>query len=135
MVWTEEHYELLCREILAIDPFTGTKKGTIQRGANWKTIADKLMSIKKPKFKVDARAVREKYSDLAKRHRDKLKDEERASGIDPSLTEYEEALEEIIELEDEAERVQNPTSYYCYMCIVPLFVWRRGMLPKNDFNT
>ena len=36
MYWTEEHDRLMCREILAVDPFTGTKKGTVQRGAKWK---------------------------------------------------------------------------------------------------
>ena len=30
--WTDEHDKLLCREILAVDPFIGSKKGTPQRG-------------------------------------------------------------------------------------------------------
>ena len=28
MFWTEEHDALLCREMLAVDPFTDTKKKT-----------------------------------------------------------------------------------------------------------
>ncbi|KAK2549449.1 hypothetical protein P5673_030126 [Acropora cervicornis] len=28
--------EMLCREILVVDPFTGTKKGTVERGSKWK---------------------------------------------------------------------------------------------------
>ena len=38
MFWTEEHEKLMCREILAVDPFSGTRKGTVQRGAKWKKI-------------------------------------------------------------------------------------------------
>ena len=33
MVWNTVHDEMLCREILVVDPFTGTKKGTVTRGA------------------------------------------------------------------------------------------------------
>jgi hypothetical protein len=107
MTWTEKHCRLLCREILAINPFTGTRKGSVQRGANWKLVADNLMAIEKPKFKVDTRAVREKYASLAGKLRNKLKEEEKESGIDPEMSEVEEALEEIMELEEEAERVQK----------------------------
>ena len=110
MLWSDEHCILLCREILAVDPFTGTRKGLIQRGANWKAIADNLMAIEKPKFKVDALAVREKYTYLASKLWNKLKEEEKASGIDTETTEVEEALQEIIEMEDEAERAQKDGS-------------------------
>ena len=94
----------------AVKPFTGTRKGSIQRGANWKSIADNLMVIEKPKFKVDARAVREKYAYLAGKLRNKLKEEEKASGIDTEMTEVKEPLQEIIEMEDEAERAQKDGS-------------------------
>ena len=104
MLWSDEHCMLLCREILAVDPFTGTRKWSIQRGAKWKAIAHNLMAIEKPKFTVDARAVREKYAYLAGKLRNKLKEEEKASGIATKMTEVEEALQEIIEIEDEAER-------------------------------
>ena len=67
MYWTEEHDRLMCREILAVDPFTGTKKGTVQRGAKWKIIADHLLDILEPKFKVDLRAVRDRYQLLAQK--------------------------------------------------------------------
>ena len=33
MTWSTVHDEMLCREILVVvDPFTGTKKGTVARG-------------------------------------------------------------------------------------------------------
>ena len=68
------------------------------------------MAIEKPKFKVYARGVREKYAYLAGKLRNKLKEEEKASGIDTETTEVEEALQEIIEMEDEAERAQKDGS-------------------------
>ena len=40
----------------------------------------------------------------------KLKEEEKASGIDTETTEVQEALQEIIEMEDEAERAQKDGS-------------------------
>ena len=89
MLWSDEHY---CREIVAVNPFSGTRKGSIQKGANWKAIADNLMAVEKPKFKVDARAVREKYGYLVGKLRNKLKEEKKASGIDTEMTEVEEAL-------------------------------------------
>ena len=57
MYWTKEHDRLMCRDILVVDPITGTKKGTVQRGSKWKIRADHLLEIIEPKFKVDSRAV------------------------------------------------------------------------------
>ena len=107
MYWTEEHDRLMCREILAVDPFTGTKKGTVQRGAKWKIIADHLLEILEPKFKVDSRAVRDRYQLLAQKLRKKLKSEEKASGIDTEMSETETAIEELIEKEDAAESMDG----------------------------
>ena len=67
MHWTEEHDTLMYHEILAVDPFTGTKKGPVQRGAKWKIIADNLLEILEPKFKVDPIAVRDHYQLLAQK--------------------------------------------------------------------
>jgi hypothetical protein len=100
MFWTEEHDIIMCREILAVDPFTGTKKGTVERGAKWTEIVDNLMKIENPKFKVDQRAVRDRYTLLSQKLRKKLREEERASGIETDMTEVEDALEDIIDIED-----------------------------------
>ena len=62
-----------------------------------------MISINNPKFKVDNRAVRERYALLADKLRRKLKEEKKASGIDTDMTETESALEELIEKEDAAE--------------------------------
>ena len=39
MTWSTVHDEMLCREILVVDPFTGTKKGTVARGTRWEEVA------------------------------------------------------------------------------------------------
>lgn len=107
MFWTDEHDVLLCREILVVDPFTGTKKKTVQRGAKWNQIAEILSQVPDPHFKVDQRAVRERYTLLAQKLRRKLKYEENASGIETDMSELETLLEEIIEKEDAAEESQE----------------------------
>ena len=42
MVWNTVHDEILCREILVVDPFTGTKKGTVERRTEWEEVAEDL---------------------------------------------------------------------------------------------
>lgn len=97
MVWTEEHEELLLREILTYEPFN-YKHGTVPRGEAWKMIAETLNGLIRPKFSVTQRSVREKYTTLEKEHKKKMSDEEKASGINPEdLTSREQALEEIIQ--------------------------------------
>ena len=39
MTWKTVHDEMLCQEILVVDPFTGTKKGTVARGTKWEEVA------------------------------------------------------------------------------------------------
>ena len=41
-MWSTVHDEMLCREILVVDPFTGTKKGTVERGTEWEEAAEDL---------------------------------------------------------------------------------------------
>ena len=102
MFSTEEHDKLLCREILAVDPFTGTKKGTPQRGAKWSEVPDDLSHIDHPSFRLDARAVRERYKLLSEKLRKKVREEQKASGISTDMSEVENVLENIIEKEDAA---------------------------------
>ena len=101
MVWTESHDILLCREILVKNPFT-YKKSSPQRGQIWQEIATNLSHIREPNFKVDLdqRAVRERYKLLSNKLRRKLNDEMKASGIDTDMSEVEDMVEELIELED-----------------------------------
>ena len=92
MVWTDQHDTMLCREILTLNPFQ-SKKSSVQRGQIWHAIAVNLVSIRELHFKVDRRAVRDRYNLLSGKLRRKLKDEERASGIDTDMTETEVSLE------------------------------------------
>ena len=107
MVWSTIHDEMLCREILVVDPFTGTKKGTVARGTKWEEVAENLNKIEQVYFKVDKRAVRDRYNLLSRELRNKLKREEKESGIETDMTEVEMALEELIEKEDAAETEQR----------------------------
>lgn len=107
MVWSTVHDEMLCREILVVDPFTGTKKSTVARGTKWEQVAENLNKIQQVYFKVDKRAVRDRYNLLSKELRNKLKNEEKESGIETDMTEVEMALEELIEKEDAAETEQR----------------------------
>ena len=115
MVWTAQHEEILCREILTYEPFN-YKSGTVQRGEAWKLIAESLNSLDNPKYTVSHRSVREKYTLLEKNYKQKIRREERATGIAPEEpTDTEKALEEIIakfeeiELSASKEREQNNT--------------------------
>ena len=107
MTWSTVHDEMLCREKLVVDPFTGTKKGTVARGTRWEEVAENLNKIQQIYFKVDKRAVRDRYNLLSKELRNKLKREEKESGIETDMTEVEMALEELIEKEDAAETEQR----------------------------
>ena len=101
MVWTDSHDILLCREILVKNPFM-YKKSSPQRGQVWQEIAKNLSLIRKPNFKIDLdqRAVRERYKLLSNKLRRKLSDEMKASGIDTDMSEVEDLVEELIQLED-----------------------------------
>ena len=66
MVWSTAHNEMLCREILVINSFTGTRKSTVSRGTKWEEVAENLNKIKQIYFKVDKRAVSDRYNLLSK---------------------------------------------------------------------
>ena len=74
-----------------------TKKETYLEAKSWK---------KRPyasRFKVSKRAVRVRYTLLSEKFKAKMKDEERASGIECDLSEVVKALEETSEKEAAAE--------------------------------
>jgi len=60
-----------------VDPFTGTKKSTVARGTKREGVAQNLNKIQEVYFKVDKRAVHDRYNLLSKELRTKLKTEER----------------------------------------------------------
>ena len=98
MEWTEQHDNILCQEILVLEPFKA-KKGSIARGQIWDKIANNLNSLQRPQFRVTKRSVRERYTLLSDKFRAKMRDEEKASGIDTDLSDVEKALEGIVEKE------------------------------------
>ena len=98
MEWTEQHDNCLCQEILVLEPFKA-KKGSIARGQIWDKIANNLNNLEHPQFRVTKRSVRERYTLLSDKFRAKMRDEEKASGIDTDLSDVEKALEEIAEKE------------------------------------
>jgi hypothetical protein len=89
MIWTDMHDEMLCREIIGVDVFSGTKKGTVKRSAKWAEVVDNLENVKELHFKVDNRAVRDRYNLLSSNLRRKLKREQKESGIAVDMSEVE----------------------------------------------
>ena len=105
MIWTDQHDEMLCREILSIEP-SNYASGTVQRGEAWELIAENLNLITEVKFSVNQRSVRERCKLICTKYSAKMKNEERQSGIAPDeMTDLEKALEK--ELEKEKEEVRE----------------------------
>lgn len=96
--WSESHDIILCREILVSEPYY-FKPRSPERGKAWEKIANNLNSIHDPKFRVTTRFVRDRYTILATKQAQKLKMEERATGIEVEQTESDVLLEEILEKE------------------------------------
>ena len=102
MEWTEHHDSYLIREILTVEPFN-FKPSTVKKGQAWSQIADILNSVENLKFRVNQRAVRERYALLEKAFLRKLREEEKATGISPDdLTDNEKGIEEIVGKSKEA---------------------------------
>ena len=68
----------------------------------WKAISDNLNSL--DGFKVDARAVRERYGVIRAHFEAKEKEKKMASGINPEVTPLDTTLEELIERERECAK-------------------------------
>ena len=98
MEWTEQHDNILCQEILVLEPFKA-KKGSIAVGQIWDEIANNLNSLQHPQLKVTKRSVRERYILFSGKFRAKMRDEEKANKIDTDLSDVEKALMEIVEKE------------------------------------
>lgn len=96
MAWTDEHNDLLVREMYLLEPWN-YKKGSQQRGNIWEQISDSLNDLDNPKFNVTQKSVRDHYNLLEKQQKRKLREEERASGIAPDHSEIEISIEDIIE--------------------------------------
>ena len=93
MEWKQECDLLLLQEIVVSEPFK-FKSSTRERGKVWEEITHRLNENEvfgnRPGSK---RAVRDRYSLLAKKYRKKMTEEAKASGISPELTETDKLLE------------------------------------------
>ena len=98
MRWTKDQNLILLKEILLFEPYTH-KKESPERGRVWEQIAESLNGQRQDKimFKVSQRSVRDRYNLLASNYTKRQRDEERASGISPEVTEVDICLEDIIE--------------------------------------
>ena len=103
MKWTEQHDVSLCREVLVVQPFQWQPK-TQERGQAWTKIANELNAINHLRFTVNQKSVRDRLKLLIQRFKRKTRDEERETGINPDETELDMALEEIVDLTDEANQ-------------------------------
>ena len=107
MTWTSEKDEALCKEILLLEPFRFRPR-TKESGTAWSQVAEDLRQIKSLNMTVDQRAVRDRYKILKSHFLQRMREEEKGSGIaPPELTPVEAALEEIIEKEKEFEKQNN----------------------------
>lgn len=101
MVWSEQKDLTLLKEIAAEGVLTKKEKSR-ERGSGWQTVAENLC----PMFKVDltSRSVRDHYTMVARKHKARLAIEERATGEGgEELTEKENLLEELMQIEEETE--------------------------------
>ena len=97
-----DHDVIMCCEVLVSEPFN-FKPRSPERGKVWEKIAQEVNAIEKSKFRVTGRAVRDRYYLLITKHAQKLREEEKVSGIEVETSELDNLLEEIIEREKNAK--------------------------------
>ena len=101
--WSKEHDVLLAREMLVVEPYK-FKNRSRESGQAWDLIATHLNAIHTPRFRVSQKSVRDRAKILLRNFKLKIREEERASGIEvPELSELDAALEEIAEKEKAAQ--------------------------------
>ena len=96
MMWTNKHNEVLVQETYLFEPWN-FKRGSKQRGQVWERISDSLNQYESPKFTVNEKSVRDHYIFLEKEQKKKVREEEKASGIAPLHTSFDESMAAIIQ--------------------------------------
>ena len=96
MVWTDKHNETFVAEMYLHEPWK-YKKGSKERGNVWDMISESLNSNDHPKFAVCLKSVRDHYNHLEKEQKRKIREEEKASGIAPEHSAFDDSMEDIIE--------------------------------------
>ena len=94
---------LLAREMLTVEPYK-CKNRSRESGQVWDLMAANLNSVHVPHFRVSQKSVRDRARILLKNFKLKVREEEKASGIEvPELSELDATLEEIAEKEKAAQ--------------------------------
>ncbi len=102
MVWTKEKDSFLLREVAAEGVLTH-KLRSKERGTLWQTVAIKMNALGD---EVTSRSVRDHYNNMSKKYRARMAREERSTGEGGSeLTEQEQLLEDLIEIEEATEQM------------------------------
>ena len=105
-MWTKERDILLRREVLSVNPFSA-KRNSNERGKLWEEISTNLNSTSGGRFFVTKRSVWDHLNILIKRCKKKINAEERSTGVSPEPTELDQALADIIEMEEVASTSQE----------------------------
>ena len=93
---------LLAREMLVVEPYK-CKNRSHESDQAWDLIAANLNSVHAPRFRVSQKSVRDRATIFLKNFKLKIREGEKASGIEvEELSELDLALEEIIEKEKAA---------------------------------
>ena len=95
-MWTNKHNEVLVQETYLFEPWN-FKRGSKQRGQVWERISDSLNQYESPKFTVNEKSVRDHYIFLEKEQKKKVREEEKASGIAPLHTSFDDSMAAIIQ--------------------------------------
>ena len=108
MTWNDAKDLALVVEVASINPFE-FKKGAKERGKRWTEVAELLVL---QGFKVDQRAVRDRYTTLQAKNNKNNNEERKASGIapEPTATQIEiiNILEDLQLQDEESENMAAP---------------------------
>ena len=109
MEWKAECDMLLLKEIIVSERYR-YKASTRERGKIWDEITERLNANEAFRNRLgQKRAVRDRYALLAKKYKQKMMEEERASGISPEMAEADKLLEQIIERFKESDTETSDT--------------------------
>lgn len=106
MEWSLENDVVLCIEIRVCE-FYKFKKCSNERGKIWIEIVLMFNSNKEVKFYVIQRGVCERYEGFKVKYLEKIKGEEKVSGIFFEVIEFDKLLEEIVEKESLVELLRE----------------------------
>ena len=116
MDWTEEHDIALMKEVRVQNPFQAKKKTSL-RAKIWLSIAETLSGSKDPPFKdcMTKRSVQDRCTLVSEKHRQRIRKEEKASGISPPYSALDQLIEECIELEKLEDDVRQKDGKEIYL--------------------